>query len=110
MASSNRTGLGVKKKRSKQVLKTSIDILTEFSQWAKDENEDPYMAVRDLYEFTYEDWRKEGRQVSWTQKEFSSLLASHVRQPIDDFPLLLKCRKVNKYGLREMHYKVIDDA
>ena len=90
MASSNRTGLGVRKERSKKVLKTSIDILTEFSQWAKDENEDPYMAVRDLYEFTYEDWRKEGRQ------------------PIDDFPLLLKCRKVNKYGLREMHYKVIE--
>tara|TARA_B100000029_G_scaffold478710_1_gene525066 strand:+ start:637 stop:969 length:333 start_codon:yes stop_codon:yes gene_type:complete len=110
MASSNRTGLGVKKKRSKQVLKTSIEILTEFSQWAKEENEDPYMAIRDLYEFTYDDWRTEGRQVSWTQKEFSSLLSSHVRQPIEGFPKLVKCRKLNKHGLREMHYKVIENA
>ncbi len=118
MASSNRTGLGVKKKRSKQVLKTSIDILNEFSEWTRFENEnsttgeifDPYMSIRDLYTFTYDEWREEGKQVSWTQKEFSSLLASHVRQPLEGFPLLLKCRKVNKYGLREMHYKVIDDA
>ena len=113
MASSNRTGLGVKKKRSKQVLKTSIDILTEFSQWTKEESKitgeelESFMPVRDLYKFTYDDWRGEGRQVSWTQKEFTSLLASHVRQPIDDFPLLDKKRKLNKYGVREIHYKVI---
>ena len=64
MASSNRTGLGVKKKRSQQVLKTSIDILTEFSKWAEQEEENPFMAVRELYKLTYDDWRKEGRQVS----------------------------------------------
>ena len=116
MASSNRTGLGVKKKRSKQVLKTSIDILTEFSQWAKEESTttgeelEPFMPVRDLYKFTYDDWREEGRQVSWTQKEFTSLLASHVRQPLEGFPILDKKRKLNKYGVREMHYKVIENA
>jgi len=102
MASSNRTGLGVKKKRSKQVLKTSIDILTEFSQWTKEESKitgeelESFMPVRDLYKFTYDD--------------FTSLLASHVRQPIDDFPLLDKKRKLNKYGVREIHYKVIENA
>ncbi len=114
MASSNRTGLGVKKKRSKQVLKTSIDILTEFSQWTKEESKtigeelDSFMSVRDLYKFTYDDWREEGRQVSWTQKEFTSLLASHVRQPLEGFPILDKKRKLNKYGVREMHYKVME--
>mgnify|MGYP003117301103 CR=1 FL=1 len=108
MASSNRTGLGVKKKRSQQVLKTSIDTLTEFSKWAEQEEENPFMAVRELYKLTYDDWRKEGRQVSWTQKEFSSLLASHVRQPIEGLSLLDKSRKVNKYGVREIHYKVTE--
>tara|TARA_Y100001973_G_C4938716_1_gene204596 strand:+ start:78 stop:410 length:333 start_codon:yes stop_codon:yes gene_type:complete len=109
MASSNRTGLGIKKKRSKEVLKTSIDILKEFSLWAEEENEDPHMGIRDLYTFTYEEWRYNGKQVSWTQKEFSSLLSSHVRQPLEGLSLLEKKRKVNKYGVREIHYKVCND-
>ena len=76
--------------------------------WAEQEEENPFMAVRELYKLTYDDWRKEGRQVSWTQKEFSSLLASHVRQPIEGLSLLDKSRKVNKYGVREIHYKVTE--
>ena len=49
MASSNKTGLGINKKRSKQVLKTSIDVLQEYSKWAKDEDEDSYLAMKDLH-------------------------------------------------------------
>ena len=110
MASSNRTGLGTKKRRSQQVLKTSIEILEAFSHWAEEENEDPFMSIRDLYRFTYDEWREDGKQVSWTQKEFSSLLAAHVRHPLEGFRVLEKNRKLNKYGLREMHYKVIENA
>ena len=108
MASSNRTGLGIKKKRSQQVLKTSIDILTEYSLWSKEENEDSYLAMRDLYAIVYDEWRETNRQVSFTTKEFSSLLASHVRNPIEGFTKLEKYRKLNKYGMREMHYKVME--
>ena len=108
MASSNRTGLGTKKKRSKQVLKTSIDILKEYSKWAEEEDEEPFLSVRNLYKFTYDGWRSEGRQVSWTQKEFSSLLSTHIRQPIEGFEPIEKKRKVNKHGMREMHYKVME--
>tara|TARA_Y100000310_G_C20444696_1_gene697786 strand:- start:465 stop:791 length:327 start_codon:yes stop_codon:yes gene_type:complete len=108
MASSNRTGLGTKKKRSRQVLKTSIDILKEYSQWAEEENEDTFLSIRNLYTFTYDAWRKGGKQVSWTQKEFSCLLSAHVRQPLEGFPKLEKHRKLNKYGVREIHYKVIE--
>ena len=108
MASSNRTGLGISKKRSQQVLKTSIEVLQEYAKWAQDENEDPYLAVRDLYSVVYDDWRENGRQVSWTQKEFSSLLATHVRQPLDGYVPLEKNRKVNSHGVREVHYRVIE--
>ena len=108
MASSNRTGLGVKKKRSQQVLKTAIEILTEYQEWALEEDEDPEMSVRDLYSYTYDEWRNHGRQVSWTKKEFSSLLSFHVRQPPEGFSLIEKGRKLNKYGIREMHYKVME--
>ena len=107
MASSNKTGLGVKKKRSKRVLKTSIEILQDYSKWAEEENEEPFLSIRNLYKFTYDDWRSEGRQVSWTQKEFSSLLSAHVRHPLEGFPKLAKDRKLNKYGVREIHYRVI---
>tara|TARA_B100000029_G_scaffold503476_1_gene580442 strand:+ start:799 stop:1131 length:333 start_codon:yes stop_codon:yes gene_type:complete len=110
MASSNRTGLGTKKRRSQQVLKTSIDILKEFALWAQEENEDPFMSIRDLYRLTYDEWRVDGKQVSWTQKEFSSLLSAHVRQPLEGFAKLDKSRKVNKHGLREIHYRVIENA
>ena len=108
MASSNRTGLGISKKRSQQVLKTSIDVLQEYSKWATEENEDPYLAVRDLYSVVYDGWRENGRQVSWTQKEFSSLLATHVRQPLEGYAPLEKNRKLNRYGVREIHYKVME--
>jgi len=108
MASSNKTGLGVKKKRSQQVLKTSIDILTEYSLWSKEENEEPYLGMRDLYAIVYDEWRESKRQVSFTTKEFSSLLASHIRNPLDGFLKLEKYRKLNRYGVREMHYKVME--
>ncbi len=108
MASSNRTGLGISKKRSQQVLKTSIDILQEYSLWAKEEKEDPYMGFKDLHNIVYDDWRANGRQVSWTPKEFSSLLSAHVRQPLQGLAPLEKHRKVNRYGVREVHYKVIE--
>tara|TARA_R110000751_G_C13557906_1_gene457130 strand:- start:23 stop:349 length:327 start_codon:yes stop_codon:yes gene_type:complete len=108
MANSNQTGLGIKKKRSQQVLKTSIDILTEYSLWAKEENEEPYLGMRDLYAIVYDEWRATERQVSFTTKEFSSLLASHVRNPLEGFTQLEKYRKLNKYGVREMHYKVME--
>ena len=68
MASSNRTGLGINKKRSQQVLKTSIDVLQEYSKWADEENEDSYLAIKDLHTIVYDDWREQGRQVSWTKK------------------------------------------
>ncbi len=106
MASSNKTGLGTNKKRSRQVLKTSIDVLQEYSKWAKDEDEDSYLAMKDLHTIVYDDWREQGRQVSWTKKEFSSLLSAHVRNPIEDFTLLEKNRKVNRVGVREIHYRV----
>jgi len=44
--------------------------------------------------------------VSWTKKEFSSLLSAHVRNPIEDYTLLEKNRKVNRAGVREIHYRV----
>ena len=103
-----KTGLGVKKRRSLKVLKTSIDILEEFSLWAKEENEDPYLSIRDLYQLTYDEWRENGRQVWWTQQEFACLLSAHVRQPLEGFSKLDKDRKVNEHGVREMHYKVIE--
>lgn len=108
MASSNRTGLGINKKRSQQVLKTSVDVLQEYSLWAKEENEDPYLGFKDLHNIVYDDWRANGRQVSWTPKEFSSLLSAHVRQPIEGLVSIEKHRKVNRYGVREVHYKVIE--
>ena len=106
MASSNKTGLGINKKRSQQVLKTSIDVLQEYSKWAKDEDEDSYLAMNDLHTIVYDDWREQGRQVSWTKKEFSSLLSAHVRNPIKDYTPLEKNRKVNRVGVREIHYRV----
>jgi hypothetical protein len=96
MASSNKTGLGINKKRSKQVLKTSIDVLQEYSKWAKDEDEDSYLAMKDLHTIVYDDWREQGRQV----------LSAHVRNPIEDYTLLEKNRKVNRAGVREIHYRV----
>ena len=63
MASSNRTGLGINKKRSQQVLKTSIDVLQEYSKWADEENEDSYLAIKDLHTIVYDDWREQGRHV-----------------------------------------------
>ena len=110
MASSNRTGLGIKKRRSQEVLKTSIDVLKEYSNFCKIEGGDPYLAMRDLYSIVYDEWREDNKQVSWTQKEFSSLLATHIRQPLDGYERIEKKRKVNKYGSREMHYKVIENA
>ena len=106
MASSNRTGLGTKKKRSKQVLKTSIDVLKEYSLFCEEEGGDSYLAIRDLYAIVYQEWREGMKQVSWTQKEFSSLLSSHIRQPLEGFEELEKKRKVNKGGGREIHYRV----
>lgn len=106
MASSNRTGLGISKKRSKQVLKTSIDVLQEFSHWASEEKEDPYLSIKNLHNVVYDDWRSNNKQVSWTMKEFSSLLASHARQPVEGFEPIEKKRKLNMLGVREIHYKV----
>ena len=108
MASSNRTGLGTKKRRSQQVLKTSIEILEEYSLWAKEENEEPYMGAKDLHNIVYDEWRANGRQVSWTPKEFSSLLSAHIRQPIQGLTPIEKNRKVNRHGVREIHYRVIE--
>ena len=54
-------------------MKTSIEILQEYSLWAKEENEEPYMGAKDLHNIVYDEWRANGRQVSWTPKEFSSL-------------------------------------
>ena len=108
MASSNRTGLGISKKRSQQVLKTSIEILQEYSLWAKEENEEPYMGAKDLHNIVYDEWRATGRQVSWTPKEFSSLLATHIRQPIEGMNPIEKHRKLNRHGVREVHYRVIE--
>ena len=70
MASSNRTGLGVNKKRSQQVLKTSIEILEEYSLWAKEENEEPYMGAKDLHNIVYDEWRANGRQFRGHQRNF----------------------------------------
>lgn len=106
MASSNRTGLGINKKRSQQVLKTSIDVLQEYSKWADEENEDSYLAIKDLHTIVYDAWREQGRQVSWTKKEFSSLLSAHVRNPVEDFTTIEKDRKLNRAGVREIHYRV----
>jgi|TARA_R110000824_G_scaffold10078_2_gene44743 hypothetical protein len=106
MASSNRTGLGVKKRRSREVLKTSIDVLKEYSLFCEDEGGDSYLAIRDLYSIVYQEWRDEKRQVSWTQKEFSCLLSSHIRKPLEGFEKLEKKRKLNKGGGREIHYRV----
>jgi len=77
-------------------LKTSIDVLQEYSLWAKEENEDPYLGFKDLHNIVYDDWRANGRQVSWTPKEFSSLLSAHVRQPIEGLVSIEKHRKVNR--------------
>ena len=110
MASSNRTGLGIKKRRSQEVLKTSIEVLKEYSLFCEHEGGDSYLAIRDLYSIVYDEWRETRKQVSWTQKEFSSLLASHIRQPLEGFERIEKKRKVNKDGSREMHYKVIENA
>jgi len=110
MASSNRTGLGIRKRRSQEVLKTSIEVLKEYSNFCEIEGGDPYLAMRDLYSIVYDEWREDNKQVSWTQKEFSSLLATHIRQPLEGFETIEKKRKVNKHGSREMHYKVIENA
>jgi|TARA_B100001996_G_C18428798_1_gene503694 hypothetical protein len=110
MASSNRTGLGIKKRRSKEVLKTSIDVLKEYSLFCEEEGGDSYIGMRDLYAIVYEEWRIENKQVSWTPKEFSSLLSAHIRQPLEGYERIEKKRKVNKHGSREMHYKVIENA
>jgi len=110
MASSNQTGLGINKKRSQQVLKTSIDVLQEYSKWADEEKENPYLAVKDLYSIVYDEWRESGRQVSWTKKEFSCLLSSHVRQPLEGFDKIEKHRKLNRHGVREIHYKVMENG
>jgi len=107
MGSSNRTGLGIKKKRSQEVLKTSIDVLNEYALFCKDEGGDGFISIRDLYSIVYQEWREEDRQVSWTQKEFSSLLSTHIRQPIEGISIIEKKRKVNKHGGREIHYKVM---
>ncbi len=109
MASSNRTGLGISKKRSQQVLKTSIDILQEYSLWAKEEKEDPYMGFKDLHNIVYDDWRSNNKQVSWTMKEFTSLLASHARKPLTEMTPIEKKRKLNMSGVREIHYKVMEE-
>tara|TARA_R110002074_G_scaffold197772_5_gene365241 strand:+ start:2368 stop:2694 length:327 start_codon:yes stop_codon:yes gene_type:complete len=106
MASSNRTGLGIKKRRSQEVLKTSIDVLKEYSLFCESEGGDSYLAIRDLYSIVYDEWREDKKQVSWTQKEFSSLLSTHIRQPIEDFEGIEKKRKLNKHGNREIHYRV----
>ena len=108
MASSNRTGLGIKTRRSQEVLKTSIDVLEEYSRFCEDEGGDGFIGMRDLYSIVYEEWREKDRQVSWTPKEFSSLLSTHIRQPIEGLNPIEKMRKVNKHGSREVHYRVIE--
>ena len=106
MASSNRTGLGIKKRRSQEVLKTSIDVLKEYKGFCEDEGGDGFLSIRDLYSIVYEEWRVNDRQVSWTQKEFSSLLSTQIRKPIEGVLSIEKKRKVNKNGGREIHYRV----
>ena len=51
-------------------MKTSIEILEEYSLWAKEENEEPYMGAKDLHNIVYDEWRANGRKVSWTPKNF----------------------------------------
>jgi hypothetical protein len=97
MASSNRTGLGIKKKRSQQILTIAIDAL---------EQKQEFIPLRKLYRSVYDSWHKEQLQVTWTRKEFSSLLSAHIRKPIEWFKLVEKHHKVNKYGNREAHYRV----
>jgi hypothetical protein len=97
----------IKHKRSQEVLKTSIDVLNEYALFCKDEGGDGFISIRDLYSIVYQEWREEDRQVSWTQKEFSSLLSTHIRQPIEGISIIEKKRKVNKHGGREIHYKVM---
>ena len=108
MASSNRTGLGIKKRRSQEVLKTSIEVLDEYAQFCEDEGGDGFIGVRDLYSIVYQEWRENDKQVSWTSKEFSSLLSTHIRQPIEGVSPIEKKRKVKRYGSREVHYRVIE--
>jgi|TARA_R110001592_G_C12593387_1_gene694898 hypothetical protein len=97
MASSNKTGLGRAKKRSQQVLTMAIEVL---------EKQQEFISLRKLYSNVYDKWNDSEKQVSWTRKELSSLLSSHIRQPLEGFHTLEKSRKVNKYGVREIHYRV----
>jgi hypothetical protein len=100
MAGSNHTGLGIKKKRSQQILTMAIESL---------EQKREFIPLRKLYCNVYDSWHNADLQVSWTRKEFSSLLSSHIRKPLDNFALIEKDHKVNKYGNREAHYRVKKD-
>jgi len=97
MASSNRTGLGTKKKRSQQILTMAIQSL---------EQKQELIPLRKLYRNVYDSWHNADLQVTWTRKEFSSLLSAHIRKPLEGFTLIEKHHKVNKYGNREAHYRV----
>lgn len=99
MAGSNRTGLGVKKKRSQQILTMAIESL---------EQKRDFIPLRKLYCDVYDSWHKADLQVAWTRKEFSSLLSAHIRKPLEGFTLIEKDHKVNKYGNREAYYRVME--
>ena len=76
MASSNRTGLGVNKKRSAG-LEDICEILEEYSLWAKEENEEPYMGAKDyttLFMMSGEPMVVKFRG----RKGISSLLSAHI--------------------------------
>ena len=92
MASSNRTGLGRKKKRSQQVLAITVALA---------EVMDDFIPARKLYEMTYEAWRiagKRPRKVTWTYKEFCMLISQS--------GLFEKEKRVHRDKLK-VHYKVI---
>ena len=92
MANSNRTGLGRKKKRSKQVLALTVGLA---------EVMDEFIPARKLYEMTYEAWRIAGnrpRKVTWTYKEFCMLISQS--------GLFVKEKRMYKDKLK-VHYKVM---
>jgi len=92
MASSNRTGLGRKKKRSQQVLAITVALA---------EVMDEFILARKLYELTYEAWRIAGqrpRKVTWTYKEFCMLISQS--------GLFEKEKRIYNNKLK-VHYKAI---
>ena len=93
MASSNRTGLWRKKKRSQQVLATAVVVA---------KTKEDFIPARKLYEMTYDEWRTGGvrpRKVSWTYKEFCMLISQS--------GLFEKEKRLYQNKIK-VHYKVME--